>query len=417
MQKQKLIKKEIISNLISKKSILKSNLHSSIIKIFNIPSSTFYKTLQLLIQQDLIKISSDDFIHLTKFGEDYYYSKMGVKTITNDTIPIFLKEISLYYQILEPISYKGFEVYPLIKEINTDVISVFSAEKSKISNLEEIGSVTELHGFNEGGKPVLIPYLHQFYGGKQDRTVIDPIIIPGNTNKKPIIIPTRCIEHARWHFKQSKEFKSANSRMGTQMSVNAYGGDQSKIWNTVASAGAAMKVKHEEAPTGSYHDIYSKNYDSNANLNDFLTHLQVGLEHTAQVGILCVYKGRILGIEAYGSNDLWKDFQKIVLKGFLTDITYMEHLSTQKRINLLTKLRNDFHKIKIESNQQKELGNVVSFHSSKWTGKSIFYNNVPIHFYATKKHVELVKEKTYQRVNNIQRNLPNNMMDQSLEEI
>jgi len=101
-------------------------------------------------------------------------------------------------------SYENVSVVPiLIKEVVRHKSLARSLDEKKVEILES-DSVNVLKiKVKENERPILIPFLQIVGGGKQDRMVTQPIIIPEQSRESVITIPVNCIEQGRWSYNRS----------------------------------------------------------------------------------------------------------------------------------------------------------------------------------------------------------------------
>jgi hypothetical protein len=326
-----------------------------------------------------------------------------------------IQDLGSYYNIGTPITHDKYIVYPVLKpDITSTILGLLEAEEKELAWIQESGSesVEILEAINKSDFPVLIPYLHQVEGGKQDRTVFEPILIPtGQIESNPLKIPAKCIEQSRWTYSSSRgvatssKFKSAKTRLASQMAnVAAKAGDQSTVWHSVGAVAEALHFSAEEAPTSSYREIQEKSYEKDEDLSKLLKTLSSALKFDDQVGIICLYGDKLLGIEIFGSEKLWKQFNELVLKGFLTDRIFLQKLETGKEIgNLEEILRQEFKDAKVSEEKATGSGSLFRFKTEKWEGVSIQYEGEPVHLYAAKSQVDIFKDRKLGRVPGIPR--------------
>jgi len=311
-----------------------------------------------------------------------------------------LQEIETYYRIGEPVTKSGFSIYPLISDLATPVIGLDEADELGVAWVRESGaeSVEWLEAINKGEIPVLIPYLTQVQGGKQDRTVFEPIIIPSERSESnPLKIPARCIEQSRWGYSSStgettsQRFKSTRTRMGSQMSYSiSKRTDQGAVWDNIESARAQMHIGAGVASTSSFREMNESAYESESELKELLDHILEGTQHEGQVGVLVVYKGRVLGIEVYGSNKLWMTFRNAALRGFLIDQYFMKDddeklLSPEDAFSIVS---HEFKSTGLAKETATGTGELYRFTDDSWQGVFIHLDGVPVHLYAAKRHVD-----------------------------
>jgi hypothetical protein len=182
--------------------------------------------------------------------------------------------------------------------------------------------------------------------------------------------------------------------MASQMAnVSAKAGDQSTVWESVYAVAGALDLGEEDAPTHSYREIQEKSYEKDKDLKILQETLSTAISLENQVGIVCAYGNKLLGLEIYGSPTLWTQFKDLVLKGFLTDKAFMQKQETTQMLpdNLEEILRNEFMDLKVKKEKATGTGDLFRFNNKKWQGISINYQGSPVHLYATKEQVDILK--------------------------
>ncbi|UCE14109.1 MAG: hypothetical protein JSV04_02760 [Candidatus Heimdallarchaeota archaeon] len=367
-------------------------------------TATIYRRLKDFEEAQLITRlpTNSERVILTFYAEEVLNKQ---KRWLNMNFQDLLKDLGKYYSIGVPISHEKFTVYPVLKvDVSSPVLGLLEAEKQELAWIQETEgseSVEILEAINKSKNPVLIPYLHQVEGGKQDRTIFEPIIIPiGYDESNPLKIPVKCIERSRWTYSSSRgettsyKFKSAGTRMASQMAnISAKGADQTTVWETVDAVAEELDFGMAEAPTRSYREIQEKSYEKDQEFSTLLKTLSSGLSLKDQVGIICFYGDKCLGIELFGSNNLWSQFSELVLKGFLTDRVFMKKMEIGQKLpdNLKDVLKNEFKDIKVNKGKATGTGDLFRFNNKKWQGISIQYKGNPVHLYATKEQVDILE--------------------------
>ncbi|TXT57038.1 MAG: hypothetical protein BAJATHORv1_20637 [Candidatus Thorarchaeota archaeon] len=329
------------------------------------------------------------------------------------TAESLIQEIAQYYEILEPVSESGFSVYPLIGSSSTPIISLKEAQTQGLSWVQEssVESVEQLDAINKGDVPVLIPYLSQVQGGKQDRTVFEPVIVPtGHDESNPLSIPAKCIEMSRWHYggsrgeKTTREFSWGKSRVSSQMahSISLHH-EQGIVWENVDAAQMSMGFSSSDAPTSSYREMNETAFETREDLKKMLETLMEGTQNQDQVGVVVVYKGRLLGIESYGSSNLWNQFSEEVLRGFIIDMYFLKSEEEEEEDELsppdvlLSNLNEELKETGLIAQKASGVGDLYRFRNDSWEGVFILHDGVPIHLYASKKHVDTIADRRVQQ--------------------
>jgi hypothetical protein len=396
----------ILAYLRSNPGITTAMINNYLARISHSPltTATIYRRVKELEQNKLIThlpTDSERFI-LTLSAEEILKKNKRWKKVNFQTL---IQDIGSYFDIGKPVTQDKFIVYPLIKaEVSSVVLGLLEAEEKELAWIQETEgseSVEILEAINKSKNPVLIPYLHQVEGGKQDRTIFEPILIPiGHNESNPLKIPAKCIEQSRWRYSSSRgettslKFKSAKTRMASQMAnVSAKAGNQSTVWESVYAVAGALDLGEEDAPTHSYREIQERSYEKDDDLKILQETLSTALNLENQVGIVCAYGDKLLGLEIYGSPTLWNQFKDLVLKGFLTDKVFMQKRKTTRMLpdNLEEILRDEFKDLEVNKEKATGTGDLFRFKNEKWQGISINYQENPVHLYATKEQVDILK--------------------------
>ncbi|MHA1993268.1 MAG: ARPP-1 family domain-containing protein [Candidatus Hodarchaeales archaeon] len=323
------------------------------------------------------------------------------------SITEIIQNLGNFYTFGDAITHENFTVYPIVKsDSNLSILGLVEGEAKDLAWIQEsegAESVAHLEAINKSPYPVLIPYLHQVVGGKQDRTIFEPIIVPtGHDERNPLIIPARCIEQSRWTYRSSrgvatsKRFSSGVTRMAPQMAnISSEDGDQSVLWNSVGYYASSLGYGAAESPSSSYREFQEAAYEKDHHFQDLFQHFSTSLNLSDQTGIICFYGDKILGLEFYGTNSLWTQFSESVLKGFLSDHVFLKDvkISSHPESKIGEILTNEFSKIELEEKPTTGSGKLYQLSHDKWQGITIQYNQQPVHFYATKRQIDLFKGK------------------------
>ncbi|MCK5345851.1 MAG: hypothetical protein KAR20_20720, partial [Candidatus Heimdallarchaeota archaeon] len=165
-------------------------------------------------------------------------------------------------------------IIPLILEGDeADFISIKEAELQNASHIseQESASVNELEVVNSSNIPILIPFGHTISGGKQDRVIYQPLLVPPTQTGKPIPIPSRCVEAGRWSFElensteiapkgaEQRKFKSAKIRLNPSIMSNAMKevDSQGSIWGGIEAQMEVFGQTTDQNVTRSYNKLAS----------------------------------------------------------------------------------------------------------------------------------------------------------------
>jgi hypothetical protein len=299
------------------------------------------------------------------------------------------------YKLCEPIASGDFELYPIISSLAVSLMSLKEAETLGTAWIQEreVETVSTLEAINNGSIGVLIPFLSQVQGGKQDRTVFEPIILPASrTEQNPLPIPTRCLEQGRWRYQDSlgrrasRRFESSPTRAAGQMAY-AFMEDkgQAEVWGQVQAAYAAPGMRMYHSPTVSLVSLSRRMHERSKEMIDLEGSLAEELDLDGQVGIVVAFRGHILGLEIYGGPDLWKYYAKESLRGFLFDRLILGSNIPDKHEDIRLQLVDEFNQFNLEQHQATGDGVLYHISSNDWQGMCLIENDVPAHLYAVKR--------------------------------
>jgi len=308
---------------------------------------------------------------------------------------LITSEIIENYTIIEPVTSGDFEIYPIVSSLSVTLTSLKEAETLGTVWIQErmIETVSSLEAINNSQEGVLIPFLTQVQGGKQDRTVFEPIILPANhTESNPLPIPTRCLEQGRWGYRDSlgrhtsKRFESSPTRVAGQM-AHAFmdAQDQGTVWNQVRTVHAIPETRLYHSRTSSYVSMSRRMHERSKDMINLENDLSRGLEIDRQVGILVVFRGHILGVEIYGASNLWKSYAKESLRGFLFDKILLRSSNPEDHTDIRMKFINEFYGFDLKERDTPGEGSLYHIATDEWQGMCLVKNNIPAHLYAVKK--------------------------------
>ncbi|MGY5879094.1 MAG: DUF6569 family protein [Candidatus Thorarchaeota archaeon] len=304
-------------------------------------------------------------------------------------------EIIEKYTICEPVTSADFEVYPIISSLSVTLTSLKEAEALGTAWIQEreVETVSTLDAINNDLVGVLIPFLTQVHGGKQDRTVFEPIIVPTSCDQhNPLPIPARCLEQGRWGYRESlgrktrKRFESSPTRASGQM-AHAFmeKKDQGNVWDQVRTAYTVPETTLYHSRSVSFVSMSRRMHENNKKMIDLEEKLSEALDIEGQVGILVAYRGQILGVEFYGASNLWKSYARESLRGFLFDRFMLRSDTDNEPVDIRMKFIDDFYNFELK--EQDATGNGSLYHVSGdgWQGMCLVENDIPAHLYAVRK--------------------------------
>jgi len=303
-------------------------------------------------------------------------------------------------EILEfekPQSQGNMTIIPIIYKGKTlKFISVKEAEELGLISINETDTVSQLEVINNSDKQVLIPFGVTVHGGKQDRTIWEPILLAAGgkqnisgTNKgvmeQKYTIPAKCVEQSRWNYRKGKGFKSSSTRLHPNVAYEAISSaGQGSVWNEIQAYRSEMKYNGNIAPTQSYLEMIENIEKETEKIVKSFKNLE------DQCGIATFINGEFIGIEFYANAQVWEAMSVDILKAFaieslrFKDKSYKEG-SGQYDKHLIRALQS--LKLKFTSRKGIGLGEVVEFESQdkKWRGNTLVHENSLVQFYIVSK--------------------------------
>ncbi len=333
---------------------------------------------------------------------------MGTST---EVVKDYLGDLTRLVRLGDPQTYKELTIVPLLlkEEQILDIISLRKGEETDTAFVQERSkgaSVSELEVINQGAKPVLLPFMQTITGGQQDRTVIEPILVPvGRGTENPLIIPCRCIESGRWSTRtapdldiqhlpeaeisipaeaRAQRFRAAKIRTSPSLNymIMDQSTSQSAVWETIESYSSKMALAAELAPSRSYlhmqraKDSEIQEYAENPAFED----------EEGQCGVVVMVGTQVVGMELYGNTECWRDFRTEVLNGFATEVLLRKDKVQEKldraaaHQTVLTAFDTE---MEFTERAGTGLGTVVEFRSGNraWYGICLIHDGRLAHFY------------------------------------
>jgi len=297
-----------------------------------------------------------------------------------------------------PQDYDNMTVIPIIiqDEKFIEFISIKEAEELELIEIVETDTVNQLEVINKSDKQVLIPFGMTVHGGKQDRTIWEPILLPvgGKQNvfkdkyetiNQKYSIPAKCIEQSRWNYTEGRGFKSTSSRLHPNIafeSISAAG--QGAVWGEIQAHRSEMNFAANVAPTQSYLAM-TKNTEKQTDkiIKNFKN-------VNNQCGVAVFINGEFIGIEFYANPNAWNTMSSDILKAFSIEaLRFKDKPKTNDISDFHDVFLNLLHKLSLEYSTRKGvgLGNVVEFTSkdNKWRGITLVHEENLVQFYLVSK--------------------------------
>jgi hypothetical protein len=310
-----------------------------------------------------------------------------------------------YLKLGTPQIHENMTVIPIIgqDEKFIEFINIKEAEELELVEIIETDTVNQLEVINKSDKQVLIPFGMTVHGGKQDRTIWEPILLPvgGQQNvfrdkyetmnqkysspNQKYSIPAKCIEQSRWNYTGKRGFKATNQRLHPNVafeSISSAG--QGAVWGEIQAHRSEMKYGASVAPTQSYLEMtQNTEKETDKIIKNFENVYN-------QCGVAVFINSELIGIEFYANPNAWKTMSKDILKAFsIESLRFKDKPRTNKIsdfhdvfLKLLQKLSLEF-----SSREGVGLGNVVEFTSkdNKWRGITLVHEEILVQFYLVSK--------------------------------
>lgn len=299
-------------------------------------------------------------------------------------------------------SYKNMTIIPLILEGDeVDFISIKEAELQHMSHIseQESASVSELEVINKGNTPILIPFGHTIKGGKQDRVIYEPILIPPTQTIKPIPIPSRCVEAGRWSFDfenslenvpkelEQRKFKSAKMRLNPSIMSKAMKevDSQGTIWGGIEAQMDVFGQTTDQNVTRSYNKLAN---DQKERVEKYIRYFK---DVEKQCGAAVFINDTLIALEFYGNTRSWKEVRDETLNGFAIEALLRMDKEESKDALKSTedywkKVSDAFAQAKMTFEEKKGagLGSVIKFGSKdgNWSGITLAHKGKILQFYA-----------------------------------
>ena len=296
-----------------------------------------------------------------------------------------------------PQVYENMTVIPIIIQDDKfiDFVSIKEAEELELVEILETDTVGQLEVINKSDKQILIPFGMTVHGGKQDRTIWEPILLPVGGKEKIVkhnpgkvkqkyTIPAKCVEQSRWNYTKGRGFKSSKTRLHPNVAFEAISAaGQGAVWDEIQSHRAEMNYALAVAPTQSYLEMTKESEKQTGEIINHFTNIK------DQCGIAVFINGEFIGIEFYANPEVWKTMSIDILKAFSIEALRFKD-KPQRKVNEyhdeLIKILGSLN-FKYSTREGVALGNVVEFNSedNKWRGITLVHDDSLIQFYLVSK--------------------------------
>lgn len=222
-------------------------------------------------------------------------------------------------KIGSPFFIHNVKIYPIEGKLGDDgFTTIEEAIRTRSVILKDIHGVDKISIQNTGERPVFAIDGEEVLGARQNRILnVDIYIEP----QKEYVVPVTCIEQHRWEgspifseggFTITPSLRSTLAQTVKESLEKKQGfkSNQSLIWSQID---ITLKATRISSLTSSFHDIYKT-------LNDVIEELMEGLETIENsIGFLAYIKDEFIGCDFFGSNPIYRRFEKKLLKSYILD--------------------------------------------------------------------------------------------------
>jgi hypothetical protein len=279
-------------------------------------------------------VRSGDFI----IGEPLRYENLAVFPIRTQVV----KSDDRFITLDEGLKAGTVEVM----EVGARMAANVSSEQSDADPFSDVaglvGDVNHVRVVNRSDKPLYLMPGEIIVGGQQDRCIGAETIVEANS--KPVSVEVYCVEHGRWHRRDSAEFgflasalledvtdnevavlaqDAANGKFVTtagnlskkaRYSAQASAG-QGRVWEDVGLTNSMNGVSMGGTFTGNY-----AQKDVREKLDPYIEHLQKPVAEIAGiVGVVVAINGKVEMVDVYESTPLFKKLWPKLLKAYALD--------------------------------------------------------------------------------------------------
>jgi hypothetical protein len=268
--------------------------------------------------------------------------------------------------------------------------------------------------------PILIPYLQVVTGGKQDRMVTVPIILsPATAKGETRDIPVNCVEQGRWRFSRDGGQETTTRfdvhqkvRMSPSMGFANVGASQERTWGSIRQYRAmrANVVPEAAAASQSFaemEEIAQKAEEERKELDPAITELlNRSTDLMADQSGLALFLGNeLIGVELYGSSNLWQGQKEGIKSAFLSELSIREVGEAAPQADQIEEiLRTTLDKLALEKIENVELGNLFVARPDKekcYSALLIEHEDTAVEFYYAKGQKDFLAADTPDFTSNV----------------
>jgi hypothetical protein len=237
-----------------------------------------------------------------------------------ETIQEYLEKVSK----ADPVPSGSLTMVPLIcqdnRAVDWEVLDdALNAQKCRISEMSEDGSVSELRFENLGHQPIFLLDGEELVGAKQNRAINLSILAPPKTG---MTIPVSCVEQGRWNYNRRgfatssrAQYASNRAKKASSVSFNmryrqSHRSDQSEVWSDISEKVCRMQVMSE---TDAMSDIFNA---TDADLDTCVSKMQPVDD---QVGAVFLIGGKVSGADIFGSSQMLHKLLPKLVRSYALD--------------------------------------------------------------------------------------------------
>lgn len=225
------------------------------------------------------------------------------------------------YEVGEPFFVRNMVIGPILAN-HGDGISftlLENAIENKDARILDRGRVDTVELSYRGNNPLLLIEGEEILGALQNRVISTSVYI---REPEPVYLPVVCVEEGRWsggvEFKESETVAYptlrailASSIYESLRYVGDFHADQNKVWDSVKKTLETFSVS---SMTYSMHDAFETLEQDISSYMEYIEDTGDGM-----AGFIAIAGGRLMGIDLFGSTNLFKIAHKKVIRGYILE--------------------------------------------------------------------------------------------------
>lgn len=192
-----------------------------------------------------------------------------------------------------------------------------AAPQQENAQIAQEGAVNTLYARNSSNKAVYLMAGEVVLGGRQDRVLAHDIVLPPNSEWRPIEV--YCVEHGRWEYKQKTPQNFSKYAFAASNNVRyavVHEKQQGRVWDEV---GNVTTMNFAESKTGTYGAL-QENKQYQKKLQGYLEFFQNKLQNDSEVvGVIAATGDKVIACDIFGSNALFQQQYPQLLHAYIAD--------------------------------------------------------------------------------------------------